>query len=149
MEALAIITPAVASVLTLVVSLWHSRRTASESREFDASERRIEARTDAAIGFDHAAEAVVNIAADLAVDPKRVAIAGPLNQDIYPLRELLAAHARIEMLCTQEVIAAAREVLAGTQKVTEGKQGTTREYLEALGAYRGACRTMLSERRPG
>ncbi len=70
--------------------------------------------------------------------------------EIYPdyrFPELVAAHARVVMLATPEVVAAANELQASVVAAFHGEKGHWSRYQTALEVYRTEGRAMLANER--
>lgn len=143
------------SLLTLRLANRHAdkmaERQARENRErlrFDAQERRYEDRRDAVIKLDEVAEHETDRIVEVENDPRTGASPGDIY-DEYRFPDLTAAHARVVMLATPEVVQAADELRGAVVAAFHGEKGHWGRYGAAIAAYRTASRAMLTYEEPG
>lgn len=135
---------------SLWLSLRHARSLAEQQREsdrerllFEAQERRYDDRRDAAIALDAAAAKVLRDAEDF--EEKHQVHISDLS-DALDLVDLDEALARVVMLSTPEVTAAATDLYRATMVVVTGRpKDSYYEFIErAQPAFRDAASGMLA-----
>lgn len=151
MDWIPIVTPAAASLLTLFLANRHSSRMAErasgDARErlrFEAAQSRYADRRDAVIAFDQAAEAESDGIADFEEDPGHSGLSVADMYDDYRFKELMAAHARVAILTSREVTAAATAVKDAIVDLFWGREGAWLAYRGAIDRYREVSGHMLS-----
>ena len=140
-----------ASVVTLWLANHHADRLADkrvvERREelsLESRERRYEDRRDAVVELDRVAERETDRISDSEEDPQTGYSSPGAIYPEYRFPELSAAHARVVMLATPEVVSAADELREAVIAAFHGEKGHWDRYRECLTKFRTASRAMLT-----
>jgi hypothetical protein len=146
----------VASLGTLVISQWHTRRTASEDRShaaaqerearlFQAREARYADRLAAAVDFIAAANDETDAVAQFERDPHHEGLVPWDLHDDYEFSKLNAAYARLAILASPAVTSAAHELRQAVYDCFSGKENRWAVYNRALAGFQERARGLLAE----
>ena len=145
--------PVAASIVTLVVSQWYSRRMAADDRSeraqqaaadrtFQSRENRYVDRRDAVIGMIAAAEDEIERVQAFEYEHQGGLSPGDVHED-YAFSALNAAYAKLTILADPAVAEAATELRDSVYSYFHGRKGAWTKYSAALEAFQRLSRAML------
>ena len=148
--------PVVASLGTLALSQRHARRTAQEdqshnavrdrqTRLFQAREARYADRLAAAVDFIAAANDETDAVVQFERDPRHDGLSRSISTTDYEFSKFNASYARLAILASPAVTAAAGELRQAVYDCFMGKENRWETYNATVEQYQDRAREMLAE----